>query len=185
MKAARGLPTSVGRQASFLLMASDDEIERCIDSQYERLVRVLWVVTGSLPDAEEAVQEAFARAWERRRKGLDFDHLAGWVATVALNYARSRHRRQRTEQRTLDSLAGQRESAASPNVELQSVVRAAVEGLASRQRDAVVLYYLLDLDVATVSNLLGVSDGTIKTALSRARRTLAAELAETRHELEA
>jgi RNA polymerase sigma-70 factor (ECF subfamily) len=60
-----------------------------------------------------------------------------------------------------------------------------VDGLAARQRDAVVLFYLLDLDVATVSNLLGVSDGTIKSALSRARRTLADVLADARYELEA
>jgi DNA-directed RNA polymerase specialized sigma24 family protein len=37
----------------------------------------------------------------------------------------------------------------------------------------VVLFYLLDLDVATVAGLLGISEGTVKTALSRARQKLA------------
>lgn len=61
-------------------------------------------------------------------------------------------------------------------VDVRVVVRAAIEGLARRQRDAVVLYYLLDLDVATAARLLTVSEGTVKTALSRARAHLAAVL---------
>lgn len=64
-----------------------------------------------------------------------------------------------------------------------NVVRAAVDGLPRRQRDVVCLYYFLDLDVAKVADLLGVSNGTVKTAVSRARARLAVELVE--QELEA
>ncbi len=58
------------------------------------------------------------------------------------------------------------------------VVREAVDDLPWRQRDVVCLYYFLDLDVATVAELLDVSQGTVKTALSRARTRLAANLVE-------
>jgi RNA polymerase sigma factor (sigma-70 family) len=54
----------------------------------------------------------------------------------------------------------------------------AVSGLPLRQRQAVVLHYYLDLDVAETARTLGVSPGTVKTALHRARRTLAGRLRE-------
>jgi RNA polymerase sigma-70 factor (ECF subfamily) len=164
-------------------MAVEGEIEHCIGAEYERLVGVVSVVTGSVPLAEEAVQEAFARAWERAHRGHRFDHLAGWVATVALNQARSGRRRVRTEQRTVERLSWARRAEPDSALEIEIVVRSAVDGLARRQRDAVVLYYLLDVDVMTVARLLRVSEGTVKTALARARVKLAEVLGE--QELEA
>lgn len=151
-------------------------VEACIRAEFERLVRVVAVVTGSVPAAQDAVQEAFARAWEREVAGEGFAHLAGWVVTVALNLARSGRRREGTAARARAFLA-----AVPPGVPdvagLVDLDRALAE-LPRRQREAVVLHYLLDLDVATVAVLLGVSGGTIKTALSRARAKLAATLAD-------
>jgi len=154
-------------------------VESCIRDEYDRLVRAVAGVCESVALAEEVVQEAFARAWEREQRGESFDHLAGWVATVALNLARSGRRRRKAERRAIDRVEAQ------PQVgdpegwsSVAGVVREAVDGLPRRQRDVVCLYYLLDLDVATVAELLDVSQGTVKTALSRARTRLAAELVE-------
>jgi RNA polymerase sigma-70 factor (ECF subfamily) len=152
-------------------MTADEEIAACVRAQYQRLVGVVSVVTGSHHLAEEAVQEAFARAWERARKGYQFDHLAGWVATVALNQARSGRRRAASEQAARARLTPVTGTAPDPDVAL--VVRDVLAGLPARQRDAVVLFYLFDLDVATTAQLLKVSDGTVKSALSRAREKLA------------
>lgn len=154
-------------------MVEMTEIERCIEAEYARLVAVVSLVTESVAVAEEAVQEGFARAWERAQRGQRFDHLAGWVATVALNQARSGRRRMATERRTVERLTVEVADDPGSSVETELVVRSAVQGLARRQRDAVVLYYLLDLDVATVARLLSVSQGTVKTALARARTNLA------------
>ena len=52
-------------------------------------------------------------------------------------------------------------------------LRAAVAGLSRRQREAVALYYRLGLSVAETAQAMRVSDGTVKTLLSRARATLA------------
>jgi RNA polymerase sigma-70 factor (ECF subfamily) len=164
-------------------MTVPGEVERCIDTEYGRLVRAVAVIAGSTGDAEEAVQEAFARAWERERRGQTFDHLAGWVATVALNHVRSRFRRSTSERRALDRLAAAPTPAQEPEPDIALIVRSAIDGLARRQRDAVVLYYLLDVDIATTARLLDVSEGTVKSALARARSTLA-ELLRSR-ELEA
>jgi RNA polymerase sigma-70 factor, ECF subfamily len=155
-------------------IGSSGDVERCIGSEFERLVQIVAVVTGSVPAAQDAVLEAFARAWEREAKGTEFVHVAGWVVTVALNLARSGRRRQITERRARTRLASAPRD--GPDVAALVDLDRAVAALPRRQRQAVVLHYLLDLDVATVSALLGVSDGTIKTALSRARANLAETL---------
>jgi RNA polymerase sigma-70 factor, ECF subfamily len=155
------------------VMSVDGEIEGCVRAEYGRLVGVVSLVTGSPQLAEEAVQEAFARAWERVQRGYRFDHLAGWVATVALNQARSGRRRKASERRAVERLAAVPSVESDREIEVGMVVRSAVDGLARRQREAVVLYYLLDIDVATVASLLRVSEGTVKTALARARHKLA------------
>ena len=152
-------------------MDAEASVEVCIRERYVELVRAVAIACGSVPTAEDAVQEAFARAWEKQRKGERFTHLAGWVVTTALNHTRSRWRRVRreTELRVAPSAPAQ-------DLELALDVRAAVAALPARQRDVVVLYYLLDFDIATTAELLGVSDGTVKTGLSRARTALAEKL---------
>jgi RNA polymerase sigma-70 factor (ECF subfamily) len=57
-------------------------------------------------------------------------------------------------------------------------VRAAVRRLPVRQRECVTLHYLLGHPVAEVAELLGISDGTVKTCLSRARARLASQFEE-------
>jgi len=159
-------------------MPVDEEIEACVRADYARLVAVVAVVTGSRASAEDAVQEAFAKAWERAARGQRFDHLAAWVVTVALNHARSGHRRKTSERNALARNAMERttaraEAATESDTDNALVVRDALSTLAGRQRDCVVLFYFLDLDVATVARVLGISEGTVKSALSRARQKLA------------
>jgi len=158
-------------------MPVQGEIEDCYRSEYRRLVGVVAVVTGSTALAEESVQEAFARALVRSRTGRPFVHLGAWIVTVALNHARSGWRSARSERRGLDRLAGS-ERVAVPDQTEALMLRDAVRGLARRQRDAVVLYYLLDMKVEDVAQALGVSEGTVKTALSRARVRLAEALSD-------
>jgi DNA-directed RNA polymerase specialized sigma24 family protein len=62
-----------------------DEVEACVRLEYERLVRVVAVATGSVPAAQDAVRAALVRALERASRGGEFTHLAGWVVTVALS----------------------------------------------------------------------------------------------------
>ena len=47
------------------VVAAGRPFEEFFDLEQERLLRLLWMVTGSLPEAEDIVQEAFLRVWER------------------------------------------------------------------------------------------------------------------------
>jgi RNA polymerase sigma-70 factor (ECF subfamily) len=66
------------------------EIREFLARDYARLVNAMTLVCGSMPAAEDAVQEALARAWERSERGQDIGSLPAWVTTVARNLLRDR-----------------------------------------------------------------------------------------------
>ena len=135
---------------------------------------------GSRAAAEDAVQEALARAWERSLHGEDIRNLEAWVRTVAVNLSRSAMRRLLAERRAGDLLrrAGRLGGLApGPSAERVDVLEALAR-LPRRQREATVLRYYLGLDVAEISAALGVREGTTKTTLHRARHALARSLGE-------
>ena len=61
-------------------------------------------------------------------------------------------------------------------------LRRALDALPRRQRETTVLRYYLDLDVSEIAFTLGVTEGTVKTSLHRARTALAHALGE--HDIE-
>lgn len=144
-----------------------------LHSAYPRLVAAVALVCGSRPAAEDAVQEALLRAWERSEKGDEIDSLNAWVTTVSLNLARSGLRRLRSERRARGRLQ-------APGVGELSADRVdvdrALSTLPRRQREAVVLRYYLQLDTREVGRALGINEGTVKSTLSRARAALADRL---------
>ena len=148
---------------------TNDDLRSFYDAHYGRVLGVVTLVTGSRAAAEDVVHEAVARAWER---GDRIERLDQWVLTVALNLARNRWRKIRRE------IGGRAVDRPVPAEEGRAVdLRRALRGLPSRQREVVVLHYLLDLPVAEVAQLLGLSPGGVKHALFRARRSLAGALA--------
>jgi RNA polymerase sigma-70 factor, ECF subfamily len=165
----------VGRDGPQL---DEHELREFLATEYPRLVGAVALVAGSRALAEDAVQEAVARAWERSDRGEHIESLGSWVMTVAINLSRSAWRRRRAERRARERLAGRTTAATDPGATLPELVdlRRAMETLPRRQREVVVLHYYLDLPVATIGAVLGVEVGTVKTSLFRARRALASAL---------
>ncbi|HEX6262251.1 MAG TPA: sigma-70 family RNA polymerase sigma factor [Actinomycetota bacterium] len=153
---------------------SETEIRAFLKEEYPRVVAAIALVGGSRVAAEDAVQEALARAWERTERGESIETLAAWVTTVAMNLSRSRWRRAMAERRAWARLAAVRsdERPAEDVVDLERALR----GLSRRQREVVVLRYYLGEDVAGMARILRVSEGTVKTTLHRARKALAEAL---------
>jgi RNA polymerase sigma-70 factor (ECF subfamily) len=102
--------------------------------------------------------------------------LPAWVTRVSLNLAKSRLRRVRAEARARQRLGPEVDHAALEGTKTD--VERALHTLPRRQREVIVLRYYLGMDVLEVARILGVSDGTVKTLLFRARRALATQLGE-------
>lgn len=122
------------------------------------------------------------RAWERSERGEQIDSLPAWVATVALNHARSALRRLRSERKARARL----EADATPRPPRSSAehvdIERALAALPRRQREVVVLRYYLGMETKEVARVLAINEGTVKSTLFRARATLAGALGI--HELE-
>ena len=65
------------------------ELREFLRERYPRLVGAVALVTGDAASAEDAVQEAIVRAWERTERGEQIVALDRWVATVAMNLSRA------------------------------------------------------------------------------------------------
>jgi RNA polymerase sigma-70 factor (ECF subfamily) len=163
-------------------MAADDEfavaLDRLVEHDYVRLVRAVALFSGTMEVAEDAVQEALARALEQSRKGRHIDCLEAWVVTTAFNYVRSRFRRA-AHSRGRDA-GTDRALPSDPDAEALGRqlldLRAAVRSLPTRQRQAVVLHYYLDQSINSVGDALGIGESAVKNALHKARGTLLATL---------
>jgi RNA polymerase sigma-70 factor, ECF subfamily len=147
-----------------------------VATDYARLVAAIALVTGSRPAAEDAVQEALVRAWERTMKGEAIDSLGAWVATVALNVSRSGVRRKMAERRARHRLGAPPKTVPDGRHADTVDIERAVAALPRRQREVVVLRYLLNLNTAETATTLRINEGTVKSELSRARAALAQRL---------
>ena len=145
---------------------------------YPRLVAGVALITGSRAAAEDAVQEALARAWERSERGERIESLPAWVTRVAVNLSKSRLRRMRVEAKHREisdhELSDGERSASDARID----VARALADLPQRQREVTVLRYYLGLNVAEIAETLELHEGTVKTSLFRARAALAAALGE-------
>jgi RNA polymerase sigma-70 factor (ECF subfamily) len=177
--APTGVPSTARHRTQTLGgQVDDDRIRDFVDGEYAKVVATVALVCGSVATAEDSVQEALARAWERLDRGDGIDRLPAWITTVALNLARSQMRRWRSERRARDRLGPLRDDsgdapAASGDAH---AVREALRALPRRQREVTVLRYYLGLDVREIAARLGIADGTVKAMLFRARQTLAQAL---------
>src|SRR4029453_15168843 len=137
-------------------------IREFLHTFYPRLGGGLWLVAGSRAPAEDAVQEAVARAWERSERGEEIESLPAWVTAVSLNLARSRRGGGGAARRARPRL-GTRERSPIADQEDRVDITRALAALPRRQREATVLRYYLGLDVKEVAAALGMSEGTAQT----------------------
>jgi RNA polymerase sigma-70 factor, ECF subfamily len=134
------------------------------EREFTSVFRAVFLLCGDRSAAEDATQEAFARALVRWRRLEGQPWAAGWVMTTAMNLAR------RSMRRRPPSV----EDPLIPNADhdARMDVRRELGRLPARQQEAIALHYLLDLSVADTAAAMSVAEGTVKTHLARARQAL-------------
>jgi RNA polymerase sigma factor (sigma-70 family) len=122
--------------------------------------------------AVEAVDEACCRALGHWSRVGRMDSPTGWAYRVAVNYARRRARRDRLERRSGLTEASDREVDVAGDVDLWRRVRL----LPPRQREAIVLRYLLDLPEASIASAMHITRGAVSSNLAKGLAHLASDL---------
>ncbi len=151
---------------------TSEEFSEFYAANKDRCLRAA-VASGLQPAAaEEAVAEAFARAWASWPKVRRLDHPRAWVVRTAVNADISWWRRRRREVVAPVLPDAHTEDRAHP-----TDLVAAIRALPPRQREVVVLRYLLDLDTAATADWLDISPGTVRATLHHALAALRGRLA--------
>jgi RNA polymerase sigma factor (sigma-70 family) len=156
-------------------------LQRAYEVEFTRLVGLARLLVDRREDAEEVVQEAFARTWANLGRVRGDDPLP-YVRRAVVNLSRGRLRRLRTARAHRAERADDAESAEQGAVRHASD-RAVLERLVElprRQRECVVLRFYADLTVPEIARSLGVAEGSVKSHLHRAMTTLAIELEDQR-----
>jgi RNA polymerase sigma-70 factor, ECF subfamily len=144
---------------------ADDGFQGFYRAEFAKVFRAALVVCKDRDGAEEAAQEAFARALERWRRLGTQPWAAGWVITTAMNLARRGMRRRSVLRRP---------DVASTDEEARIDLWEGIRGLPPKQQAAVILHYAIDLPIAEVAAAMGCAEGTVKAHLARARQSLRA-----------
>ncbi len=159
------------------------DLDAFVAHEYPKVVAAVGLITGNRQDAADAVQDALV-GFLAKPPGRPILNLAAWITVVAANRARDLQRSRAAESRALERVGVSDESYDAGLSGLDIDVQAALRALPEQQRQVCVLHYLLDQSVEQVAEGLGVSAGTVKTQLHRARKALAAGLAPDRGEEE-
>jgi RNA polymerase sigma factor (sigma-70 family) len=132
--------------------------------EYARAYRALLGFCGSSTLAEDALAEAFLKAYRHWARVVEMPRPRSWLLAVAFNEVR------RTAVKDASTASAVRDTP-TLDVALVEVVDL-LSRLPERQRAATVLRYVCDLPEAEIADVLGISRGTVSRSLSRSRRWL-------------
>jgi len=147
-------------------------------------VRTAYLVMGGAAEAEDAVQEAFVKAYYALPRFRGDAPFRPWLLTIVANEARNR-RKSAARRARLALRAGQDrpsgDAAPSPEVaaleeEERAILVEAVNRLREQDRMVIGYRYFLGLSERETASALGVPAGTVKSRLARALRRLRAAL---------
>lgn len=148
--------------------------EALFASHGPRMKSLAFNLLGNMSDAEDAVQEAFVRAYRNRHSFRQGATLWTWVCRILINtcYDMGRRRAVRRGDRELDGDAGFDPPSPAGDHPLRLTLQRAIAGLAPIYRDVFLLCEVEGYTHREVAAMLEIPEGTSKARLSEARRQL-------------
>lgn len=148
--------------------ADSGRLDRLLAERGDHLLHAAIALAGSRPDAEDLLQTAIERLLRRRRQ---VDDLEAYLRRILYNLAADGWHRRGAWHRVRALLPSQPNDGTGPDpittVDLRDALVRALRELPPRQRAVLVLRYWEQLTQAETADLLGCSEGTVKSATSR------------------
>lgn len=156
---------------------------RAFESLYRRHVGKVYGLclrmTGNVGEAEDCTQEAFIQAWHKLDRFRGDSQFGTWLHRIAVNAVLGRMRKSKRERERLQIVADAPEpKVASADTGEYRDLAAAINRLPEGARHVFVLHAVYGYSHEETGKMLGVATGTSKAQVHRARKLLAAELAE-------
>lgn len=148
----------------------------------DRLGRYAVHMLGDRNDAEEALQDAFVRAYRSLHRCREDDQFGRWLFGILVNRCRTTGRRSARRNRMFVRDDVSLEQASAPEApdptEWEDAVRRAMQRLARPLREAFLLKHVEDMEYAEMSRFTGVGVSALKMRVLRARAQLRTLLSE-------
>ena len=144
--------------------------EEFFDSERSRLFGALSVMAGNRFEAEEIMQEAFLKLWERWGRVSAMEDPVGFLYRTAMNLYRKRLRRAAIAMRKAANLLPQDDALAA--VEARDQATRLLRTLTAREREALVLTAYLGYSSEEAGRVLGIKANTVRVLATRARASL-------------
>ncbi|MGD0704275.1 MAG: SigE family RNA polymerase sigma factor [Trebonia sp.] len=151
-------------------MPKTDDFDMFYAATSRRLVGQIFAMTGDLGEAEDAVQEAYIRAWRRWPRIRAYEDPEAWLRVVA--YRITVNSWQKARNRLTAHRASRQPQLPGLSPDLVALV-SALRKIPETQRRAIVLHHLVGLSVEEIAHETGAPIGTVKARLARGRRALA------------
>jgi RNA polymerase sigma-70 factor (ECF subfamily) len=168
-------PTETAGDGAIVRAVLAGDVERygeLIRRHRDRLARYAAHVLGSVEAAEDALQDAFVRAFDQLRQCRDPERFAGWLFLILRNrcFAERRHRRQ--EARLDDPVAqavatGGGADTPTERDELRRALQRALLELTPEQREVFVLKHVEELSYEEIAARTGETVGALKMRMHR------------------
>lgn len=137
--------------------------------------RVAFMICGHTTDFDDAVQDAFVKAWHALPGVHDGAPFRPWLLRIVANESRNRARSAGRRGTLAARFAARENAVAMPSVEevvlageAAGDVRRALARLSERDREIITCRYFLGLSELETADALGCARGTVKSRLSRA-----------------
>lgn len=153
--------------------SEDTWFSREIVAMAPTMFRIAFAILRNRTDCEDAAQNAVIKAYTNLDKLKERRYFKTWMIRIlkneCLNYARS--------QRPVDDLDACADAGYEMTVPDMDLNRA-FDALSDDERLAITLYYYEGYTTREIAKICEVTDGAIRSRLSRARETLRAQLSE-------
>ncbi len=146
--------------------------QELVDAYWHDVARLAYALVGPA-DADDCAQQAWMQALAAYPKLTSAQNLRGWLLTITRNVAMDAHR---SRARRAVPVADPPEVAMAGATDRDPSLWAAVRGLPERQRVAVALRYVLDLDHARIAQILDTTPAASRRLVSDALTTLRTEV---------
>jgi RNA polymerase sigma-70 factor (ECF subfamily) len=172
-----------GRAIEAVRSGNAGSYDYLVSKYSKRVVSIAWGIVRNAHDAEDLAQEAFVKAFQNIGRFKEGEPFGPWIYRIVTNLALDvvKHRsRFRHEELTDVEPAARRDSAelGALSGELAQRIDAALQSLPENQRVVARLYLVEQFDHAEIASMMNLSEGTVRSHLSLARKKLKEQLAD-------
>jgi len=152
--------------------AEGQTFEAFFERQHARLLRALYLLCGDAAEAEDLMQDAFLKVWERWDRVGRMEDPEGYLFRTGMNLWRSRARRALRATRRLALPRRPESHDPSTAVDDHDQVMRALAELTTRQRAAIVVTELLEYPPTEAAHVLGVRPSTVRALTTQGRAAM-------------